>query len=159
MKKALLLGAIALAGVTVAANAQAKEYGFYTASGSGYCDGVSFTGTAPATGFHIYDQTYCSYTNAALGGYSGTVKSLGAGQWFTFPVSQSSGDGLPESYVLTFYINTKALTWVLAYESTDYSIPFEVINEGGLQKGKPFAAGGKKIHQSVIHAGLASLKK
>ena len=162
MKKSLLLGAMALAATTATATvASAAEYGFYTSSGGAYCDGVKFSGKNPAVGFHVYDQNYCQYENAYLGGFEGKVKDLGAGKWFTFPVSNGSGDSAPESYVFTFYINTHDLQWQLYYESTDYGITFEFLNSGSLQKGKPFAMvrPGAKHLGTVIRESLAALKK
>ncbi len=163
MKKSLLLGAMAFAAsaaVTTAASAKSGEFGFYTADGGAYCDGVMYSGAKPATGYHIYDQTYCPYTNEVLGGFRGDVKGLGKGEWYTFPVSGSSSAG-EEYIVFTFYINPKALEWVLYYESTDYGIPFSLLNEGVLQKGAPFAMvhPGAKHLGSVIRESMAKLKK
>jgi opacity protein-like surface antigen len=159
MKKSLLLGAMALA--ASAATASAAEYGFYSTYGGAYCDGLKFSGKAPAVGQHIYDQVYCVYTDANTGGFESKIKAIGPGKWFTFPVSNGSGDGSSESYVFTFYANTKALEWVLAYESTDYGITFSVLNEGTLQSGPPFAhmKQGAKHLGSVIHESMAKIVK
>ena len=141
MKKSLLLGAMALAASAGVTAASAAEYGFYTSSGGAYCDGIKYSGTAPAVGFHVYDQTYCVYPNAYTGGFESKIKALGAGKWFTFPVSNGSGDGASESYVFTFYINPSQLTWVLAYESSDYGITFSELNAGTLMKGQALRDG------------------
>ena len=163
MKKSLLLGAMALAtsAATNAASAATKEYGFYTLGGSAYCDGLELTGTKPAVGYHIYDQVYCVYQNATLGGFDTPNAAIGPGKWFTLPVSNSSGDGNSKSLVFTFYANVKSLLWVLYYESSDYGIPFSFLNQGTLQAGPPFAMvrPGAKHLGSVIHEALAALKK
>ena len=160
MKKSLLLGAMALV-ASAATAASAKEYGFYTAGGGAYCDGLSFTGKAPAVGYHVYDQVYCVYTNAYTGGFESKIPAIGPGKWFTFPISNGSGDGAPESEVFTFYANTASLLWVLFYESTDYGVTFQELNSGTLEPGKPFAMvhPGAKHLGSVIHESLAALKK
>ncbi len=160
MKKSLMLGAMALAASAATTAASAAEFGFYSSSGSPYCDGVKYSGKTPATGFHVYDQTYCPFTNTVLGGFEGHVKYLGAGKWFTFPVSNASSGG-EESLVFTFYINPRALQWVLYYESTDYGIAFTELNAGSLVKGKPYAMvhPGQKHLGSVIRESLAAVKK
>ena len=160
MKKSLLLGAMALAATAVTTAASAAEYGFYTAGGGAYCDGAKFSGTSPATGYHVYDQTYCTETNEVLGGFKGSVPKLGSGQWYTFPVSGSAASA-EETIVFTFYLNTAALQWVLFYESTDYGIPFEELNSGSLEKGPPFAMvrPGQKRLGSVIRESLKALHK
>lgn len=164
MKKSLMLGAMAIAAVATASSASAKKYefGFYTASGGAYCDGLKFTDTSGvAVGQHIYDQTNCAYPNANVGGLLGPIKTLGAGNWYSLAVSQATGDGLPSAYTLVFYANVKSLLWALAYESSDYSITFAELNAGTLQKGKPAAhvVPGKKSLGSAIRVGLAHVSK
>ena len=163
MKKSLMLGAMAIAAAATISAASAKTYkfGFYTASGGAYCDGLKFTASGGvAVGYHVYDQTYCVYPNGVVGGLEGKVPALGGGSWYSLAGSQASGDGLPSTYTLVYYANVKALTWALAYESSDYGIPFTEINSGTLQKGKPFAVHtpGRKSLGSTLKVGLAHVK-
>ncbi len=165
MKKSLMLGAMALVASAAATAASAHEYGFYTASGSPYCDGVMYSGYSesagtPATGYHVYDQTNCPYTNAVLGGFKGHVRALGPDKYFTFPVSNAASSG-EEYIVFTFYINPQNLVWSLYYESTDYNIAFTYLNSGMLVQGPPYAMvkPGQKRLGSVIRESMAALKK
>ena len=163
MKKSVMLGAMALGvtAVSTAARARNYEFGFYTDAGTPFCDGVKFSGdSGSGAGYHIYDEARCAYPKALLGGFDGTVPKLGPGKWYSFPVSQAPGDQLSPAYVEVFYINVKALTWVLAYESTDYGIPFNVSNSGVLMKGKPdaLAKPGQKRLGSVIAESIAAKK-
>ena len=165
MKKSLMLGVMALAAtaaVTSAASAKSYKFGFYTASGGAYCDGLSFSVSGGvAVGYHVYDQNYCVYPNAYAGGVEGKFPALGAGKWFPLAISNATGDGALQSYTFVFYTNPTALTWVLFAENTDYGIPFEEFNAGTLQKGPPFAhvSPNHKNLGSTIRVGLAHLKK
>ena len=164
MKKSLMLSAMAVAAIASISSASAKKYefGFYTASGGAYCDGLKFTETSGvAVGFHVYDQTNCVYPNGYAGGLLGTAPAAGPGKWYSLAGSQASGDSLPSTYTLVYYANVKSLTWVLAYESADYSIPFTSINSGTLQKGKPAAhvTPGRKSLGSSLRVGLAHIHK
>jgi hypothetical protein len=164
MKKSLMLGTMAIAAIATVSAAQAKkyEYGFHTPSGTAYCDGLDFTVTSGvASGYHVYDQAYCAYPESVLGGYEGTVPTLGTGKWFSLSGSQASGDGLPDSYTLVYYANIKSLKWALAYESSAYTVPFTPINAGVLVKGKPgaFHKPGMKMLGTTMKAGLAHIVK
>ena len=141
MKKALMIGAMAVAAFTFGAsqNASAKTttytYQFGTPSGGNYCDGISVavdSKTLEAVGLHTYYQAYCPYKNLYAGGFGGTVKGLGKGTWYSLASVQDPGSGLDGLYGLTFYTNFATLQWVLALQSTYESIPFEIINEGVL---------------------------
>ena len=160
MKTLLLCGAVAVCALSAADSSLAKtyRYGFYTPSGSPYCDGVEFTGDRlGAAGVHVYDQTNCVFPDGVLGGFGGTVPALGPGWWFTFPVSQAAGDLTPPAVTPAYYINVRALTWGVAYESTDYDIPFQGVFNGILMKGKPAAHArpGQKNLGAVLRQTLA----
>ena len=164
VKNMLLLGALTAGSLVTIKPAAAKTYafGFYTSSGSAFCDGVKFTGDKlGGAGFHVYDQVNCKYPDGILGGFAGRTPALGPGNWYTFPVSQAQGDLTPPSFTPVFYINVKALSWVAAYESTDYNVPFQVLNGGILMKGKPAAMAkpGQKNLGAVLRQTLVSLRK
>ncbi len=134
--------------------AKAVEYSFHTNSGGGFCDGIKFTPGSPALGYHVYDQQYCVFPNAYLGGFKGHVPALGPGEWYSFPVSSSANDESGDTLTLIFYINMKSLKWQLAYEDTELGVPFEFINGGILIRGKPEAHVGRMLRQTVVKAGL-----
>jgi len=158
MKNALLVGAmIVAAGISQAyAKSKAVTYGF-----SGYCDGVTYTpGVAPAPtlGQHIYDQTSCVYPNGDMGGFASSIKSLGAGTWYTFATATASGGSNPQDFTVVLYINAKALTWQVAGVSTDSGYQYAIYNSGTLTKGAPPAMHAPGKMHSVVQDMIARLK-
>jgi hypothetical protein len=158
MKQALMLSAIAVGAIAGISNAQAAQYTFGTSGGGEYCNGVNVTPSTYVTGAYNGLGTYNSYcanyyTPTVLGGFKGTIKTLGAGQWITL-TDTPGAQGLPPNYVLIDYLNTKALTWYLAFEanatSTYSAVPFEIINEGPLVKGKPQVPAGDAVKGQFI---------
>lgn len=154
MRRILLLAAsLHLAGTMAA---RAEEYGFYSNSGAAFCDGVRFSNTHPAVGYHVFDETNCVYKPDYLGGFRGPIRDLGPGDWYTFPVSNLISDPDGQQTTYTYYINTRSLLWVLAEESADVSYPFAVVLRGTLVKGKPYArVGAPRLKMSALDAARA----
>jgi hypothetical protein len=163
MKTMLMLGAIALATSATISPASARKYAFTFASPSGatYCDGVAFTyAEGVAIGYHVYDGTSCAYQSTEIAGTESRIKLAGPGKWFFFalPPGPDQGGGTSP---FTFFalLNAEALKWDLAYESTAYGIPFEILNSGALVVGPPSQHGGGKRLGPVVRAGLAHIRR
>jgi hypothetical protein len=162
MKTMLMLSAIALAASASLNPASAKKYAFTFASSSGatYCDGVEFSySEGIAIGYHVYDGTNCNYPSMEIAGPESRIKSAGPGKWFFFELPPGPNQGLPADYTFFALLNAEALKWDLAYESTDYSIPFTLISDGTLVVGLPSQHGGGQKLGSVVKAGLAHIKR
>jgi hypothetical protein len=143
MKKALMLSAMVVIAGATAANAKKihKSYGFGTAGGGLYCDGL--TGLVASgglvSGYHTYSACGSGYPVVAAG--AADLHNVYA---------MATTAGIEPGIEFVFDSDFNALTWVLYYESVTYSIPFSELNSGVLVKGYT----GDRHGDSAIHAGL-----
>jgi hypothetical protein len=161
MKKALMIGAMAVAAfVTASQSAQAKKahtYGYYSFSGGAYCNTITLTVSGSfASGISGYYQADCPYASSYVGGYEGSLKYFGSGKWFTLVQANNEGAYLGLGYSEVNYINLKTLTWYLAITNSYYGIPLEVINGGLL--GAPLSKSGGTHLGPVSKAFAAKFK-
>jgi hypothetical protein len=161
MKKALMLSAMALIVGASAAHAKKKppaSYTFGTASFS-YCDGITgITGTEPLTAVHDYASCgYPSNANGLLGGFAGSLKTLGGGTWYSL-INSPGIYGSPY-FNLMYYVNLKGLLFDAAYESAEYGYTFyEYITDGVLIPGYSAVIGQKAHAGSTVAAALKAAK-